>query len=198
MIEIPARGRARSHPDAYRLAAWRRAAVAVARLELPIKLIGTLVLPGGLAPAALLELGDRSSCPLSTAGAGDASCVIGPTYAWVHPGPAAFNHVFGALVFLAVLLAPIVAAGWLALRLRWTSTGHRSDPGPQRGARVVPSDRDVAPAEVDQSGHSQDQSDYRGHQQLPGVGPLLGRDDLRTGSVVVGTQVAQELQAVAR
>lgn len=103
-----------------------------------LKLIGTLVLPGGLAPAALLELGDRSSCPLSTAGAGDASCVIGPTYAWVHPGPAAFNHVFGALVFLAVLLAPIVAAGWLALRLRWTSTGHRSDPGPQRGRQSGP------------------------------------------------------------
>lgn len=67
----------------------------------------------GVVAAALLELGDRSSCPLD-----GGTCVIGPTYAWLHPSTPAFNHIFGALVFLATLLLPVAASVFLVVRLR--------------------------------------------------------------------------------
>jgi hypothetical protein len=67
----------------------------------------------GVAAAMLLELGDRSSCPV-----GGGACEIGPTYAWLHPLTPGFNHVFGALVFLATLLLPLALTVFLALRLR--------------------------------------------------------------------------------
>jgi hypothetical protein len=67
----------------------------------------------GLAAAVLLELGDRSSCPLD-----GGACVIGPTYPWLHPATPEFNHVFGALVFLATILAPFAVTVFLALRIR--------------------------------------------------------------------------------
>lgn len=90
--------------------------------DLRSRLIGTLVLPGGLAPALVLEIGARSSCPLSAPGMSSAAsaggCVIGPTYSFLHPGPEAFNHVFGALVFVASVVLPIGAALYLAIRLR--------------------------------------------------------------------------------
>lgn len=86
------------------------------------KLIGSLALPGGLAPAVLLETGDRSSCPLSTTDTGASidteHCSIGPTYAWLHPGAPGFNHLFGTLVFTASLVLPIAVAVYLAIRLR--------------------------------------------------------------------------------
>jgi hypothetical protein len=74
----------------------------------------------GLAAAVLLELGDRSSCPVAPPGEPDigAACVIGPTYAWLHPSTPGFNHVFGALVFLATLLLPAALTIFLALFLR--------------------------------------------------------------------------------
>ena len=78
------------------------------------KAIGTFVIPGGLALAAFLELGDRSSCPLdSTTG-----CAFGPTYGLLHPADASFNHVFGALVFTATVVLPLAAAMYLAMTLR--------------------------------------------------------------------------------
>ena len=67
----------------------------------------------GVAVAVLLEAGDRSSCTLD-----GRTCVIGPTYAWLHPLTPGFNHVFGALVFLATLLLPVALTVFLALRLR--------------------------------------------------------------------------------
>src|SRR5215469_2915842 len=84
------------------------------------KLIGTLIIPGGLAVPLLLELGDRSACPLPAGGASavaTGACEIGPTYAWLHPGPEAFNHIFGALVFSAIVVLPLGAALFLISRL---------------------------------------------------------------------------------
>jgi hypothetical protein len=36
----------------------------------------------------------------------------------LHPGPPAFDHVFGALVFTTAMLLPILTMGYLGLRLR--------------------------------------------------------------------------------
>jgi hypothetical protein len=87
------------------------------------KVLGTLVIPGGVWTAFILESGDRSSCPIVAAGATVGLCVIGPTYHWLHPASEGFNHVFGALVFTAMLILPLVVACYLAYRLRhrWTA-----------------------------------------------------------------------------
>lgn len=81
-----------------------------------------VILPGvvGLTLAALLEWGDRSTCPV-TDGSGPQSllaCDFGPTYALLHPASPQFNHVFGALVFLAVAVLPVAWTSLLAVRLR--------------------------------------------------------------------------------
>ena len=72
----------------------------------------------GLALGAILELGDRSSCPLD-----GGPCDIGPTYGLLHPASTRFNHVFGALVFLAAILLPLAWTVYLAARLRRRQTG---------------------------------------------------------------------------
>jgi hypothetical protein len=89
------------------------------------KVLGTVVIPGGIWTAFLFESGDRSSCPIVAAGSTTGPCVIGPTYHWLHPASEAFNHVFGALVFASMLIVPLVVAGYLAFRLRqrWTALG---------------------------------------------------------------------------
>jgi hypothetical protein len=83
------------------------------------KLIGSLLPPGGLAFAWLLATQVRTSCPAQGGGA----CQVGSMYPLLHPGPPAFDHVFGALVFTAALLLPILTMGYLGLRLRarWAS-----------------------------------------------------------------------------
>jgi hypothetical protein len=83
------------------------------------KIIGSLLLPGGLAFAWLLSTQVRSSCPAEGTGA----CQMGVMYGVLHPGPLAFDHVFGALVFTMALLLPILTMSYLGLRLRarWTS-----------------------------------------------------------------------------
>ncbi|SRR5712692_8226167 len=78
------------------------------------KTIGSLLPPGGLAFAWLLATQVRSSCPAQGTGA----CQVGSMYSVLHPGPPAFDHVFGALVFTAAVLLPLLTMGYLALRLR--------------------------------------------------------------------------------
>jgi hypothetical protein len=77
-------------------------------------IIGSLLPPGGLAFAWLLATQVRSSCPTQGAGA----CQLGSMYAVLHPGPAAFDHVFGALVFTTAALIPVLTMCYLAMRLR--------------------------------------------------------------------------------
>ena len=67
----------------------------------------------GAIAGALLELGDRSSCPLD-----GGACITGPTFGWLHPASPSFNHVFGALVFSATILLPLGLTAYLLLRLR--------------------------------------------------------------------------------
>lgn len=83
------------------------------------KMIGSMLPPGGLAFAWLLATQVRTSCPAQRAGA----CQVGSMYPVLHPGPAAFDHVFGAVVFVIAILLPILTAGYLGLRLRarWAS-----------------------------------------------------------------------------
>ncbi|HSS95054.1 MAG TPA: hypothetical protein VLR46_13855 [Candidatus Dormibacteraeota bacterium] len=78
------------------------------------KMIGSLLPPGGLAFAWLLATEVRSSCPTQ----GTGSCQLGSMYAGLHPGPAGFDHVFGALVFTAAALVPMITMWYLAMRLR--------------------------------------------------------------------------------
>ena len=88
------------------------------------KLIGTLLLPGGLLGAVLIETQVRSNCQLTPAGV-VVSCTPGPLYQLLHPGTDAFNHVFGALIFAAFVGLPLLSAGYLAFRLResWMRVG---------------------------------------------------------------------------
>ena len=76
---------------------------------------GSLLLPAlaGVVLAALIEAGDRSSCPI-----GGGECIVGPTYAWLHPAAPAFNHVFGALVFLAPIVFGVGTSFFLVFRAR--------------------------------------------------------------------------------
>ena len=95
-------------PLLWRSSAWTRSQ----------KILGTAVVPGGLWTGYLLDAGDRSSCPITPAGSTAGLCEIGPTFHWLHPAGDAFNHVFGALVFVATVALPLVVAGYLAMRLR--------------------------------------------------------------------------------
>jgi hypothetical protein len=77
------------------------------------KLIGTLVVPGGLAGAIGVGLVSR--------GAGEGSC--GPVETSIVPGPCAtaaanVGNVVGLILALLILVAPIVTAIYLSLRLR--------------------------------------------------------------------------------
>ena len=78
------------------------------------KVIESLLPPGGLGFAWLLATEVRTSCPAEAAGA----CNGGSMYRVLHPGPPAFDHVFGALVFTTAVLLPILTMGYLGLRLR--------------------------------------------------------------------------------
>jgi|ERR1700674_1952931 len=83
------------------------------------KVIGSLAPPGGLTFAWLLATQVRSSCPAQGSGA----CQVGSMYGVLHPGPPAFDHVFGALIFIVAVLLPVITTGYLGLRLRdrWAS-----------------------------------------------------------------------------
>ena len=83
------------------------------------KLIGSLLLPGGLAFAWLIATETHSSCLVEWTG----PCQLGTTYSILHPGPAAFNHVFGAVVFVLAVVVPILTSVYLGIRLRsrWSS-----------------------------------------------------------------------------
>jgi hypothetical protein len=83
------------------------------------KIIGSLLPPGGLAFAWLLATQVRTTCPALGAG----PCQVGSMYPLLHPGPAAFDHVFGAVVFRAAVSLPIFTTGYLGLRLRARWTG---------------------------------------------------------------------------
>ncbi len=79
---------------------------------------------GALAATALLwilvlivAVGVRAACPVSAEGQEAAACQAGPIYAVLHPGPEAFNHAFGALVFLALVTLAIASSIYLAVRL---------------------------------------------------------------------------------
>ena len=67
-----------------------------------------LITAGGFGLAFELSTQDRSACEV-----GGGGCTIGATYALLHPGPAGFDHVFGAVVVLASLLIPLAAAAYV-------------------------------------------------------------------------------------
>jgi len=90
------------------------------------KLIGTLVLPGGLLLAWVLWTGVRSVCQnaggaLPSAGSGCSPTIV---YSLLHSAPsAAFNHVFGSLTVLLAIALPTLSASYLLVRLarQWRS-----------------------------------------------------------------------------
>ena len=89
------------------------------------KLIGTLVLPGGLYLAWVLGTGVRTDCHSPTGapiGAGEPGCPTPLGYQVTHPTPWwGFNHVFGPLLLMLLIALPIVATVYLATRLKRTS-----------------------------------------------------------------------------
>ncbi|MDQ6719513.1 MAG: hypothetical protein M3003_01805 [Candidatus Dormibacteraeota bacterium] len=66
----------------------------------------------------MVAIGVRSNCPLGSEGQRIAGCQVTPVYTILHPGPEAFNHVFGALVFVVLTAMAIAGTIYLALRLR--------------------------------------------------------------------------------
>lgn len=72
----------------------------------------------GLGLAFVLSTQDRSACEV-----GGGGCIVGPTYAILHPGPGGFDHVFGAVVVLASVLIPLAAAAYIVRRYTLTSRG---------------------------------------------------------------------------
>jgi hypothetical protein len=85
------------------------------------KLIGTLVLPGGLLFAWVLATGVRTACKDPRTGApiatGQPGCPAPLIYSLVHPTPSwEFNHIFGSLVFTFSIALPILVAVYLVRR----------------------------------------------------------------------------------
>lgn len=85
------------------------------------KLLGIVVLPGGLWPAWLIATGVRTSCqsaggqPIETGAPG---CPAPLAYQITHPTSSwAFNHVFGPIVLILMVALPILAATYLEVRL---------------------------------------------------------------------------------
>ena len=85
------------------------------------KLIGALVLPGGLFLAWFIATGVRTSCrsadgaPIAT---GDPGCAAPLAYQITHPTASwGFNHVFGPVILMTLVALPIIAAIYLEVRL---------------------------------------------------------------------------------
>ena len=92
------------------------------------KLIGSLVLPGGLVLWWVLQTGVRSVCQDARTGApltpGEPGCSASLVYSLLHPTPSwQFNHIFGALIFLLSLALPLLSAIYLTIQLsrNWRS-----------------------------------------------------------------------------
>jgi hypothetical protein len=90
------------------------------------KLIGTLVLPGGLLLAWVLWTGVRSVCQNagSVLAGGGSGCAPTVVYSLLHPTPSsAFNHVFGSVTVLLAIALPLLSAIYLLVRLalNWRS-----------------------------------------------------------------------------
>jgi hypothetical protein len=86
------------------------------------KLIGSFVLPGGLALARWLQTEVPTACRDATTGApiatGEPGCPVSLAYSLVHPTPSwEFNHIFGACVFIVSIALPLLAATYLAIQL---------------------------------------------------------------------------------
>ena len=64
---------------------------------------------------SLVAVGVRVACPVSASGPG--ACDPGPVYQVLHPGPEAFNHVFGAVIFVALVVLAIASSLYLARTL---------------------------------------------------------------------------------
>ena len=92
------------------------------------KLIGSLVLPGGLVLWWVLHTGVATACKNASTGAplatGEPGCPASLVYSLVHPTPSwEFNHIFGALIFLLSIALPLLSALYLAMQLprNWRS-----------------------------------------------------------------------------
>jgi hypothetical protein len=85
------------------------------------KLIGTLVLPGGLYGAWFIGTGVRTACQSATGApiaAGEPSCPAPLAYQITHPTPWwEFNHVFGPIMLMLLIALPIAVAIYLEIRL---------------------------------------------------------------------------------
>jgi hypothetical protein len=67
--------------------------------------------------AGAVAIGVRQSCPVDSSG-NATTCAAGPIYTLLHPGPESFNHAFGALVFVALIVGALASTIYLVYRLR--------------------------------------------------------------------------------
>lgn len=84
-------------------------------------LVPVLVLPLGFAPAYLIATGVRTDCHAADGTpveAGGPACPAPLAYQLTHPTPWwGFNHVFGPMVLIDQVAAPIIVVAILELRL---------------------------------------------------------------------------------